>query len=185
MACCGEERRYIPLGVCDIERICERVARRACNRVRALRQVWERRLERLDEVLIRLLRIGSGGRSVSQSVRGQQVHGRPRARAHHSTLAARAAEGICVPVAKHGEQARGGRTSGSLGASRSRRGRDVGGGLSRGGYERSRLPRGSSQRSSHRALVHARSCRHGPTLTWDAKGAWHRKRAVGSRPSTV
>jgi hypothetical protein len=44
---------------------------------------------------------------------------------------------------------------------------------------RSRRPRGSSQRSSHRALVHARSV-HGPTLTWDAKGAWHRKRAVGS-----
>jgi hypothetical protein len=86
----AEGRRNIPRGVCDVEGICERVAGRAGERVRALVEVRKRRLERLDEVLIRLLRIGpAGGQSGSRASWGQ-VHGRPTTRAHHSTLASQA-----------------------------------------------------------------------------------------------
>ena len=56
-----DEREYIPRGVCYIERICEGVPRGPSNRVRALGKVREARLEGLEEVFIRFLRIGPNG----------------------------------------------------------------------------------------------------------------------------
>jgi hypothetical protein len=41
----GGSRKDVPRGVRDIERISERVAGRACKRMRALLQMGERRLE--------------------------------------------------------------------------------------------------------------------------------------------
>jgi hypothetical protein len=41
----GGSRKNVPGGVRDIKRICERVARRTCNRMRTLLEVRESRLE--------------------------------------------------------------------------------------------------------------------------------------------
>jgi hypothetical protein len=66
---------------------------------------------------------------------GTRVADNARTSQHAGVAGTRWGRRAGVPVAKHREGAREGRVTGNLGASRSSRSRDVGGGLSRRGYE--------------------------------------------------
>jgi hypothetical protein len=56
--------------MCDIKRICERVARQASKGLRSLCEVRKGRLERLEQVLIRLLLVCPEERSGQPKYQG-------------------------------------------------------------------------------------------------------------------
>jgi hypothetical protein len=67
----GGCRKDVPGGVGDIKRICERVAGRACKRMRTLLEMGERGPEVLEELSVWFLAVESA--HISQ--RRAQVHG--------------------------------------------------------------------------------------------------------------
>jgi hypothetical protein len=94
----GGCRKDVPGGVSDIKRICERVAGRACKRMRTLLEMGKRGPEVLEELSVWFLAVESA--HISQ--RRAQVHEQDGGRRAQITWGLGLGCGRDVPIAKHG-----------------------------------------------------------------------------------